>query len=79
MKITEFRDLLQSKQKGRYGKGGERVNIAQIAEILKDLDEILDGRLYRMIRLFPKVTPMGEVTVPSFILGRMKRGPAKRR
>ena len=45
MKVTEFNKLVSQKE----GKKKE-VNIAQINEIVKVINELLDGDLYRLIR-----------------------------
>lgn len=51
MKITEFA-LKVSEQEG-LKKG---VNIAQISEILKVANSLLDGELYALVRKQPEVT-----------------------
>jgi len=45
MKVTDFSQLVAIKEDGKI-----QVSIAQIKEILKETNILLDGELYKMIR-----------------------------
>ena len=45
MKITDFSECVAKREKKK-----KQVSIAQIKEILKVINELLDGELYKLIR-----------------------------
>ena len=49
MKITEFNKMVCERESGE-----EQLSIAQIAEVIKIVDELSNGILYKVIELMPK-------------------------
>ncbi len=45
MRITEFANMIAVRERGR-----KQVNIAQIKEIVKIINEMLEGKLYKDVR-----------------------------
>lgn len=48
MKITEFNKMVCERESGE-----EQLSIAQIAEVIKIVDELSNGILYKVIELMP--------------------------
>jgi hypothetical protein len=49
MKITQFTKLMCKME----AKRGRQVSIAQMAEIMKNVDRVFNGAFYRLIKLLP--------------------------